>query len=254
MELHGHGLLAGRTVLVTAAAGAGIGFATARRAGLEGARVMLSDRHERRLAESAERLAEELRREVCSAPCDVTQEADVRALFESAEAALGGVDVLVNNAGLGLTKLVVETTDEEWSRVLDVTLTSTVRCTRAALRHMRGRGGGVIVNVASETGWRAEPGQAAYGAAKAGVMAFTRCAALEAAADGIRINVVVPTITMHPFLEKVSDKDTLESMIALQVQGRAADPDEIARVIAFVASDLASYMTGEAVSVSGQHA
>ncbi len=119
---------------------------------------------------------------------------------------------------------------------------------------MRPRGGGVIVNVASETGWRAQPGQSAYAAAKAGVMAFTRCSALEAAAHGIRINAVVPTITMHPFLEKVSDRDFLESMIDLQVQGRAADPDEIARVIAFLASDLASYTTGEAVSVSGQHA
>ena len=132
----GHGLLAGRTVLVTAAAGTGIGFATAQRAVEEGATVVLSDAHERRLAEAAERLAESAGEEPLAVPCDVTDEAQVGALFAAAEARHGGLDVVVCNAGLGGTAEVADMTDEQWSKVLDVTLTGTFRCNRAAVRHM----------------------------------------------------------------------------------------------------------------------
>ncbi len=104
------------------------------------------------------------------------------------------------------------------------------------------------------TGHRAEKGQSAYGAAKAGVLALTRCAAVEAAEFGVRVNAVVPTIALHPHLTRVADARYLDEMIALQPQGRAAEPAEIANVIVFLASDLASTMTGEAVSVSGQQA
>jgi 3-oxoacyl-[acyl-carrier protein] reductase len=110
----GHQLLEGKTVLVTAAAGTGIGFATAKRCAEEGAVVAISDRHERRLAESAERLAEVMGREPVAVPCDVTVEDDVRRMFD----AVGEFDVLVNNAGLGGTAELAEMTDEQWSRVL----------------------------------------------------------------------------------------------------------------------------------------
>jgi len=243
----GHGLLAGKTVLVTAAAGTGIGFATAKRCAEEGATVVISDKHERRLAESAAELG------VVGVPCDVTREADVERLFARAIAELGQLDVLVNNAGLGGTATVMDMTDEQWSVVLDVTLTGTFRCTRAALRHMIPRGAGAIVNNASVVGWRAQEGQAHYAAAKAGVMALTRCSALEASSRGVRINAVAPSLAMHPFLSKVTSEELLAELTQREAFGRAAEPWEVANVIVFLASDYASYMTGEIVSVSSQH-
>jgi len=249
----GHGLLEGRTVLVTAAAGTGIGFAAARRCALEGARVMLSDLHPRRLGEAAERLEELVGERPPTAVCDVTVEAQVRALADAAVAALGHVDVLVNNAGLGGYAPLVEMTDEQWFRVLDVTLHGTFRMTRALLPHMIGRGSGAIVNNASVLGWRAQPGQSHYAAAKAGVMAFTRCVAMEAAPRGVRVNAVAPSLAMHEFLSKVTPPGLLEELVGREAFGRAAEPDEVASVIAFLASDYASYMTGEVVSVSSQH-
>jgi 3-oxoacyl-[acyl-carrier protein] reductase len=248
-----HGLLAGRTVLVTAAAGTGIGFAAARRCAEEGARVVISDRHERRLAEAAERLAEVAGERPLAVACDVTSEAQVRHLFDTVIAACGHLDVAVNNAGLGGDTPLVEMTDEQWSSVLDVTLNGTFRCTRAALRHMIPRGSGVVINNASVIGWRAQAGQAHYAAAKAGVMALTRCAAIEAAAAGVRVNAVSPSIAMHPFLAKVSSEELLAELAAREAFGRAAEPWEVADVIVFLASDYSSYMTGEVVSVSSQH-
>lgn len=250
----GHALLAGRTVLVTAAAGTGIGFATARRCLEEGARVAISDHHERRLAEAAARLAELGGAPPLAIPCDVTVEDQVQAMMAAVVAEFGGLDVLVNNAGLGGTAEVVDMTDEQWSRVLDVTLTGTFRCTRAALRHMIPRGTGAIINNASVLGWRAQRGQAHYAAAKAGVMALTRCAAVEAAPAGVRVNAVAPSIAIHPHLAKVTDESLLEELASREAFGRAAQPWEVANVIVFLASDYASYMVGEVVSVSSQRA
>lgn len=240
-------LLAGRTVLVTAAAGTGIGYATAERCVEEGATVVISDKHERRLKEAADRL------DVVGIPCDVTDQHDVDELFARAVDALGHLDVLVNNAGLGGTATLVEMTDEQWHAVLDVTLTGTMRCTRAALRHMLPRRAGVVVNNASVLGWRAQPGQAHYAAAKAGVMALTRCAAAEAAGAGVRVNAVAPSLALHEHLAKVTTEDVLAELAGREMFGRAAEPEEVANVIVFLASDLSSYMTGEVVAVSSQH-
>src|SRR5260221_3878624 len=195
------GLLDGKTVLITAAAGAGIGLATAKRCAEEGARVFISDKHERRLAATPKELG------VPSIPCDVTSEEGVQRMSDAAIAELGVLDVLVNNAGLGGTANIVDMTDEQWAAVLDVTLTATFRCTRAALRHMLPRRSGVIVNNASVLGWRAQTGQAHYAAAKAGVMALTRTAAIEAAAAGVRVNAVYPSLATHPSLAKVIDEN-----------------------------------------------
>jgi 3-oxoacyl-[acyl-carrier protein] reductase len=161
---------------------------------------------------------------------------------------------MVNNAGLGGERPVTEMDDDEWSRVLDVTLNGTFRCTRAALRQMIAQGGGgAVVNNASVLGWRAQAGQAHYAAAKAGVMAFTRCAALDVAAYGIRVNAVAPSIATHPHLSKVIGADVLDALAAREAFGRAAEPWEVATVVAFLASDYASYLTGEVISVSSQH-
>ncbi len=250
----GHGLLTGKTVLVTAAAGTGIGFATAKRCAEEGARVVLSDKHERRLAESVEELAGVGDAAHMGVVCDVTVEDDVQRLFAAAvDGASGRLDVVVNNAGLGGTAALVDMTDEQWDVVLDVTLNGTFRCTRAALRHMIPNGSGVIVNNASVLGWRAQAGQAHYAAAKAGVMALTRCAAMEAAPAGVRVNAVAPSLAMHPFLAKVTSDDLLDDLTSREAFGRAAEPWEVANVIVFLASDYSSYLTGEVVSVSSQH-
>ena len=250
----GRNLLAGKNVLVTAAAGTGIGFATARRCLEEGARVFVSDLHERRLAEAVERLRAIEPDLVEGKLCDVTQETDVRALVAAALAALGRIDVLVNNAGLGGSVAVTQMTDDQWHKVLDVSLTSVFRMSRAVLPHMYANGGGAIVNNASVLGWRAQALQAHYAAAKAGVMAFTRCAAIEAAEHGVRINAVAPSIAMHAFLNKVTSDELLSDLKRREAFGRTAEVWEVANVIVFLASDLASYMTGEIVSVSSQRA
>ena len=252
----GHDLLAGKVVVVTAAAGAGIGAAVVRRALEEGAQgVVLGDTHERRLGEAQQSLADEFGADrVRSLVCDVTDEEQVTALLDAADE-YGGVDVMVNNAGLGGTATITEMTDEQWSRVLDITLTGTFRCVRAAGNRMITAGTkGVIVNNASVIGWRAQEGQAHYAAAKAGVMALTRCAALDLAPHGIRVNAVSPTLAMHPFLAKVTSDELLAELKQREAFGRAAEPWEVANVMVFLASDYSSYLTGEVVSVSSQHA
>jgi 3-oxoacyl-[acyl-carrier protein] reductase len=250
----GRDLLAGKVVVVTAAAGTGIGSAVVRRCLAEGAQVALSDAHERRLAASAGELAAEFGDRVWAQGCDVTVEEQVGALIAGAVRRFGRIDVVINNAGLGGTNSVLEMTDEQWSRVLDVTLTGTFRCTRAALRQLVAQGhGGAVVNNASVLGWRAQPGQAHYAAAKAGVMALTRCAALDVAAHGIRVNAVAPSLAAHPFLAKVTSAELLAELAGREAFGRAAEPWEVASVIVFLASDYASYLTGEVIAVSSQH-
>jgi 3-oxoacyl-[acyl-carrier protein] reductase len=252
--VEGHALLRDRCVLVTAAAGTGIGFAVARRCAEEGAQVMISDIHERRLAEAVAELDKISGSRTPSRLCNVTQEEDVRALVDSAIDELGRIDVLINNAGLGGTANVVDMTDDQWSAVIDTTLTGTFRMTRAALPHMIERGSGVIVNNASVLGWRAQVGQSHYAAAKAGVMALTRCTALEVAESGVRINAVAPSLATHPFLSKVMPQEVLDELVEREAYGRGAEPWEVANVMVFLASDYASYMTGECVSVSSQRA
>ena len=249
----GHGLLAGKVVVVTAAAGAGIGSAVATRAVEEGATVVVSDVHERRLAEAADALEALGGSRPLACLCDVRDETQVQNLLDAAVAEHGRLDVLVNNAGLGGDTRLVDMDDEEWDRVLDITLTGTMRCTRAALRIMEAQGHGVIVNNASVVGWRAQAGQTHYAAAKAGVMALTRCSAVEAAGSGIRINCVSPSLAMHPFLARTSSEELLASLVDGEAFGRAAEPWEVANVVVFLASDYSSYMTGEVVSVSSQH-
>lgn len=250
-----HGLLEGRRVVITAAAGAGIGSASAIRCLEEGASlVVLSDTHAGRLAAASEGLSARFGAErVRVITCDVTVEEQVDAMLDLAEDG-GPIDVMINNAGLGGTASILEMTDEQWAKVLDITLTGTFRCIRAAGRRMVAAGrGGVIVNNASVIGWRAQEGQAHYAAAKAGVMALTRSAAIDLAGHGIRVNAVSPSLAMHPFLEKVTTPQLLEELKGREAFGRAAEPWEIANVMVFLASDYSSYMTGEVVSVSSQH-
>ena len=249
----GHNLLAGKSVLITAAAGAGIGFAAAKRAAEEGARALfISDIHEGRLAKAADALEAETGLRPATQICNVTDEADVQSLVNAAVEHLDGVDVLINNAGLGTSKMLVDMEDDEWNKVIDVTLNGTMRMTRAMMRHMQPRKKGAIVNNASVLGWRAQVEQCHYAAAKAGVMALTRCAAKEAAEHGVRINAVSPSIAIHEFLKKSASPELLEKLVENEAFGRGAEVWEVANVMMFLASDYSSYMTGEVVSCSSQ--
>lgn len=254
--VEGHGLLKGKSVLVTAAAGVGIGFSAATRAAEEGARaVMISDVHEKRLAQAVEKLkADTGLEQVYGKLCNVTDEDEVQALVNEAEEKLGGVDVLINNAGLGTQKSLLDMPDDEWMKVIDVTLNGTMRMTRAMMKRMKTRESGVIVNNASVLGWRAQKEQSHYAAAKAGVMALTRCAALEAADFGVRINAVSPSIAVHEFLRKSASEELLAKLTEREAFGRGAEVWEVANVMMFLASDYSSYMTGEIVSCSSQRA
>lgn len=249
------GILQGKTVLVTASAGTGIGYAAAERCAEEGATVMLSDIHARRLDEYADRLAARVGRPVPRVLCDVRSDDQVRHAIGRAVSQMGRLDVLVCNAGLGGAQNVEDMDDAAWAAILDVSLSGTMRCLRAAIPVMRAQGGGVIVTMGSIVAWRAEAGQGAYSAAKAGVLALTRAAAMEVAPDNIRINALVPSLALHPYLEKVADPAKLKRLIAEnEAFGRAAEPLEMGNAIVFLASDYSSFMTGEALSVSCRRA
>lgn len=246
-------LLIGKTVLVTAAAGAGIGFATALRCAQEGADVVLSDINEDRLSRAAAQLEDETGSRAATMLCDVRDTNQVDDLVRFADGR-GGLDVLINNAGLGDSTTIRELSDDRWAELVDVNLSGCFRCLRAAMEAMEARGaGGTIVNVSSVTGWRAQAGQAAYAASKAGVMALTRVAAMEGADASIRVNAVAPSFAEHPHLLKVMSREEHDRLRAAEPFGRGAKPAEIANVILFLASDLSSYLTGEVVSASSQH-
>ena len=252
----GHGLLKNKSVLITAAAGAGIGFSAATRSVEEGCRaIVISDVHEGRLNASVEKLKEETGfANVWGKVCNVADEEQVQALIAFAEEKLGGVDVLINNAGLGTTKALVDMEDPEWFKVIDVTLNGTMRMTRHMMKVMKARGqGGVIVNNASVLGWRAQKEQSHYAAAKAGVMALTRCAALEAADFGVRINAVAPGLTFAEVSSTtlLADPAQLSALEALTPLGRIGQPADIAKAILYLASDDAEWITGQILDSSG---
>ena len=210
----GHGLLKGKRVVITAAAGTGIGFAAAKKCIEEGAQVFISDIHEGRLQKAQNTLEADTGQRPDFAICNVTQQDDVDGLIAAARKSMDGIDVVINNAGLGGTANLVDMTDDQWMAVLDVTLNGCFRINRAAMQFMKAQGHGVIVNNASVLGWRAQKGQAHYAAAKAGVMALTRCAGVEGAEFGIRVNAVAPSLALHPFLHKVTSKELLEELEA----------------------------------------
>jgi len=250
----GHGLLKGKRVVITAAAGTGIGFAAAKKCIEEGAQVFISDIHEGRLQKAQDTLQAETGQRPDFVMCNVTIQDDVNGLMSAATKALGGIDVVINNAGLGGTADLVDMTDEQWMAIMDVTLNGCFRINRAAMQYMKDNDGGVIVNNASVLGWRAQKGQAHYAAAKAGVMALTRCAGVEGAEFGVRVNAVAPSLALHPFLHKVTSKELLAELESKEAYGRGSEVWEQANVMVFLASDYSSYMTGEVISTSSQRA
>jgi 2-hydroxycyclohexanecarboxyl-CoA dehydrogenase len=242
--------LEGRTALVTGGAG-GIGAATVRRLAAEGARVGVADLD----LDRARAVAGEI--DGFAAELDVTDTASVGRAVAAVTEALGPVDVLVNNAGTDRFAFFVNTDEALWDFVLAVNLRGVLACTHAVLRAMQERGGGVIVNVASEAGRVGSQGSATYSAAKAGVIGFTKAIARESARFGVRCNAVAPGPIETPLLnsapEQLGDLGARlkQGMIDATAVRRIGEPDEVAAVIAFLASDDASYVTGQTVNVSG---
>lgn len=243
--------LEGKIALVTGGA-SGIGAATVRRLAAEGARVAVADVQE----EAARAVAGEV--DGAAVLMDVADAASVRAGVQHAVEALGGpVEILINNAGTDRFAFFVHTDEELWDFVLGVNLRGVIAVTHAVLPGMHERGGGVIVNVASEAGRVGSQGSVIYSSAKAGVIGFTRAIARESARYKVRCNAVAPGPVETPLLNSAEEllgeigARLKQGMIEATAMGRIGEPDEVASVIAFLASDDASYVTGQTVNVSG---
>ncbi len=244
--------LAGRVALVTAAAGAGIGRATARRLAEAGADVVVTDTAAGRTTTTAEAIAADTGRRVVGMTLDVTDEHHVEAVVGEVLRTFGRIDVLVNNAGTSEPALLWETKTDSWRRVVDVCLTGQFFTMRAVLPHMIERGSGSIVNIASVEAWTSRtPGNTAYHAAKAGVLALSRSTALQAAPYQVRVNCVAPGLTPNPFLARLIPAEHLTAMEAEIPLGRPATPEDIAEAVLFLASDASRSITGETINVSG---
>ena len=241
--------LDGQLALVTGAA-SGIGAAAARRLAAEGALVVVADRD----ASGARDVADEVGGHAIA--LDVTDAVAVRTGIGEVAALLGPIDVLVNNAGGGQLALFLDTSEDDWDRIVTLNLRSTMSCTKAVLRSMYDRRRGAIVNVASESGNVGAPGGAAYSAAKAGILGFTKAVARESARYGVRVNAVAPGPIDTPLLNGPEFSTPLgatvkQALVAATVLGRAGTPEEVAAAIAYLASDDASYVTGQTLAVSG---
>jgi NAD(P)-dependent dehydrogenase (short-subunit alcohol dehydrogenase family) len=245
------GPLDGRVALVTGAAGAGIGRACAQRLGRDGAAVVVTDVHERRTAETVAALADELApTPVVGHTLDVSDRSRVDEVFADVAATLGPIDILVNNAAMNVLGTVADYDPADWDRVIDVDLTACWYLMRAALPAMTAQGWGSIVNVSSVAGYLGGAGsEGPYAAAKAGLQSLTRTVAAEAGPQGVRANAVAVGIVWSKFVEKHAASLAPEAeRTPLRRLGR---PEEIAAVVAWLASDESSFVTGETINASG---
>jgi len=249
------GILDGKVVLITGAA-SGIGRATALEAHEEGATLVLSDVN----AEQGEALASELGERASFVACDVTNESEVEALIDGAVDAHGRLDCAFNCAGiLGTVALTTDTPLDGWKRILDVDLNGVFLCTKHELRAMLDQGSGSILNMASAAGLIGWPGACGYVAAKHGVVGLSKSAALEFAAQGIRVNAICPSYVETPMVKDLfenllgGDKAQVEAALANHPIGRFADAREIAAASVWLLSDKASFVTGTAMSVDGAY-
>ena len=241
-------LLNGKVAVITGA-GSGIGAAISRLFCDEGAKVILGD-----IADGARSLADELARaghEVAFARIDVVDEASVADCIQGAVTRFGRLDVLIANAGIPERKSPIHELDlAAWRRIIDVDLTGVAICNKFAAEAMLATGGGAIVNMASILGLVGQENSNAYSAAKAGVVNLTRSVALTYARQGIRVNCVAPGYVDTPLLAQLPEA-TREMMLVRQPIGRLARPEEIAKVVAFLASEDASIMTGACINADG---
>mgnify|MGYP005859632435 CR=1 FL=1 len=237
--------LAGRGALVTGATG-GIGNAIARKLHAAGAAVAISGTKVDRL----EALATELEDRVHIVPCDLSDRAAVQKLAGEAEAKLGTLDILINNAGMTKDNLFMRMKDEEWDQVIAVDLTSAFMLSRAAVRNMMRRQWGRIINITSISGVIGNPGQGNYAAAKAGMIGMTKSLAREVASRGITANCIAPGFIKTAMTDALTEKQV--DAIAQHIPAaKFGVPDDIAAAALYLASDEARYMTGQTLHVNG---
>ena len=238
-----------RVALVTGA-GRGIGRAVAKRLAEDGCAVAVNYRSS---AEAAQTLVEEIKATGGTAQAfagDVSIPEDVKKLFEDVKAALGPVEILVNNAGRTQDGLLMRMKDTDWDNVLDADLKSVFLCTREAIRNMVRAKWGRIINISSVVGLTGNPGQANYGAAKAGVIGFSKCVAREYAAKGVTVNCVAPGYIATD-MTKVLPDAAKEAILAGIPQGAQGAPEDVANAVSFFAADASSYITGQVLAVDG---
>jgi NAD(P)-dependent dehydrogenase (short-subunit alcohol dehydrogenase family) len=243
--------LAGQRAVVTGA-GAGIGRAIATRLAAEGATVMVADLD----LGAAERVAAELGTPAFAHEVDVSEEASIVSMIERARHEMQGLDVLVNNAGIGIAATVAETSEADWRRVIDVCLTGTFFGMKHAIPLMREGGGGAIINLSSIAALVGLVDRAAYSAAKGGILSLTRAAAIDHVGEGIRINCIAPGTVDTPWVERITSgyadpAAARKAMEERQPHGRLVSPQEIAAMAAYLASDEAASVVGAVMVVDG---
>lgn len=244
--------LEGQVALITAAAGAGIGKATARVLALAGADVVITDLDAGRTAKVADALAEETGRKVIGRPLDVRDEHAISALVDEILADRGRIDILVNNAGTSEPAPLWEVSTESWHRVMDVCLTGHFLLMRAVLPHMIERHSGAIVNIASIEAWTdVIPDNVVYQAAKAGVVGLTRSTAAQVGRYGVRVNGVAPGLVPNPFLSRMIPVEDLQRLHERAPLENVITPEDIANAVLFLAGDSGRSITGETINVSG---
>jgi NAD(P)-dependent dehydrogenase (short-subunit alcohol dehydrogenase family) len=246
-------------VAIVAGGARGIGRTAARKLAIEGASVVICSDQEDQVEETISGLREE-GLEVSGTRADVTSSADMKRLMDFATETYGGVDILVNSAGVQRYGTVVETEEDTWDEVLDVNLKGIYLASKHAIPEMKKRGGGAIVNLSSVQAFASQTGVAAYTASKGGINALTRAMALDHAGENIRVNAVCPASVDTPMLrwsadlfkgDKKSVEETLAEWGRMHPVGRVARAEEVAEVIAFLASERASFVTGGDYKVDG---
>lgn len=242
-----------KVAVVTAAAGAGIGAAIARQLAEDGLDVVVTDAHERRNREFAEKLGEEFGRDFLAIPLDVTDQDAIQQCMEQVARERGSIDVLVNNAGWSKIEPVAEMSLETWEKCLAVDLTGTFLCMRYALPKMLEQGSGSIVNISSISAYETSTDHGgAYSAAKSGVHALTRVAAAENGPKGIRVNAIAPGLIYNDFLRKIYPPEFFDGYVKdRSLVGRLGKPEDIANLVSFLASDKSGYVQGEVYGISG---
>ncbi|HPU30701.1 MAG TPA: SDR family oxidoreductase [Syntrophorhabdaceae bacterium] len=244
--------LKGKIAILTAAAGAGIGRATARTFAREGAIVVVTDIYEERTKQVVHELNKEFGVQGIGIKCDVLNLQDIKNVVKITMETFGRIDILFNNAGTNRPSKIIDITDENWEIVIGVSLRSVFYFTREVLPIMMEQQYGRIISITSVAGFRGlAGGHAHYAAAKAGVMAFTRCLAMEAAPYRITANTIAPSFIYNEFIPNLYPKEEIERMLNEIPYPRKGVPQDVANVALFLASDEGEYITGQTICVTG---